>query len=99
MKGYESGVTGTGPVTFGMGVALTAKTRVAIAASICPPRLRNLGKDIEYPNYVKGESARIYQGRGGRDCGPGHENESCCGAGSTINASGRTAADRGSARH
>jgi hypothetical protein len=34
MNGYEFAVTGIGPVAFGTGVALTAKSSVAIAASI-----------------------------------------------------------------
>jgi hypothetical protein len=34
MNGYESAVTGIGPVAFGTGVVPTAKSNVAIAASI-----------------------------------------------------------------
>jgi hypothetical protein len=34
MNGYEFAVTGIGPVTFGTGVALTARSIVAIAASM-----------------------------------------------------------------
>src|SRR5438093_12641741 len=42
-NGYESAVTGIGPVTLGTGVAFTAKTRIAIAASMFSSRIAELG--------------------------------------------------------
>src|SRR5207245_2496807 len=42
MNGYESAVTGIGPVTFGSGVAFTAKSKVAIAASMVSSNIGRL---------------------------------------------------------
>src|SRR5207253_6725457 len=49
INGYESAVTGTGPVTFGTGVALTAKSKVAIAASMVASSDFREGYNIRNP--------------------------------------------------
>jgi len=48
-KGYESAVTGIGPVTLGTGVAFTAKSKTAIAASMLSSWIAELGQGYTTP--------------------------------------------------